>query len=65
MTMEPAGTAVGSAELPSIAAEILIVLVPDRVSDDTADGSDHVTAGRNHRRGWFAKRRARRSQRPV
>ena len=28
MTMEPAGTAVGSAEMPSIAAEILIVTEP-------------------------------------
>jgi hypothetical protein len=63
MTMEPAGAAVGSAEIPSIAAEILIVLVPDLVSDDTVDGSDHVAARRNRRRGRFAKVWTRRSQR--
>jgi hypothetical protein len=63
MTMEPAGAAVGSAEPPSIAAEILIVLVPDPVSDDTAGGSDLVTAGRNRRRDRFSKFWTRRSQR--
>ena len=63
MTMEPAGAAIGSAEIPSIAAEILIVLVPDPVSHDTADGNDHVAAGRIRRRGRFPKFWARRSQR--
>jgi len=57
MATEPAGTAESGApsELPSIAAEILIVLMPDTVRDDTAEGSDHVTAGRTRRRGWFSK----------
>lgn len=63
MTMEPAGAAVGAAEIPSIAAEILIVLVPDVVSDDTADGGDPVAAGRTSRRGLFSKLWTRRSQR--
>lgn len=63
MTMEPAGAAVGSAEIPSIAAEILIVLVPDPVGDDTADGNDHVAAGRIRRRDLFSTFWARRSQR--
>jgi hypothetical protein len=65
MTMEHAGAAIGSAEIPSLAAEILIVLVlvPDPVSDGTADGSDHVVAGRNRRRGRFARLWRRRSQR--
>jgi len=61
--MEPAGAAVGSAEIPSVAAEILIVLVPDPASDDTADGNDHVAAGRIRRRDLFAKFWTRRSQR--
>ena len=64
MTMEPAGAAVGSAEIPSIAAEILIVLVPDLVSDDSAGGNDHGAAGRIRRRDLFSKFWARRSQRP-
>jgi len=63
MTMEPAGAAVGSAEIPSIAAEILIDLVPDPVSDDTADGNDHVAADRIRRPGLFSKFRAHRSRR--
>jgi len=63
MTMEPAGAAIGSAEIPSIAAEILIVLVSDPVSHDTADGNDHVVAGRIRRRGRFPKFWAPRSQR--
>jgi hypothetical protein len=64
MTMEPAGAAVGAAEIPSIAAEILIVLMPDVLSDDTADGGDPVTVGRTSRRGMFSrlwKGRSRRS----
>jgi hypothetical protein len=62
--MEPAGTAVGSPdETPTLAAEIVIVLMRDPVSDDTADGSTHVAAGREHGRGWLSQRRARRSQR--
>ena len=65
MTMEPAGAALGSAETPSIAAEILIVLLPDPVSEDTADGSDPVTAGRNRRSDRFAKFWTRRSQRSA
>ena len=63
MTMEHTGAAIGSAEIPSLAAEILIVLVPDPVSDDTADGSDHVAAGPNRRRDRFARLWRRRSQR--
>jgi hypothetical protein len=63
MTIEPADAAVG-AEIPTISAEILIVLVPDVVSDDTADGGDPVAAGLTSRRGLFAKLWARRSQRP-
>lgn len=55
MTMEPAGAAIGAAEFPSLAAEILIVLVPDLVSDDTVDGGDHGAAGRASRRGRFSK----------
>jgi hypothetical protein len=61
--MEPVGAAVGAAEFPSIAAEILIVLVPDPVSADTVDGSDHVAAGPASRRGRFSKLWTRRSQR--
>jgi hypothetical protein len=61
---EPAGAAVGAAEIPSIAAEIIIDLVPDPVSDDTADGGDHVATGRPGRRGRFSKLWTRRSQRP-
>jgi len=69
MTMEPAGTAVGSAEMPSIAAEILIVTEPYPIGDGTTDGSIHVTADRKYGLGWFSQRqgrtgrRARRSQR--
>jgi hypothetical protein len=63
MTIEPADAAVGAAEIPSTAAEILIVLVPDVVSDDTADGSDPVAAGLTSRRGLLAKIWTRRSQR--
>lgn len=63
MTMEPAGAAIGAAEFPSIAAEILIVLVPGPVSDDTVDGGDHVVAGRISWRGRFSKLWPRRSQR--
>jgi hypothetical protein len=59
MTMEPTGTTVGSDEMPSIAAEIIIVLDPDPASDDAADGGDPVTAGRNLRRDRFVKLRAR------
>jgi hypothetical protein len=61
---EPAGAAVGAAEIPSIAAEIIIVLVPDPVSDDPADGGDHVAAGQTGRRGRFSRIWTRRSQRP-
>jgi len=61
--MEHTGAAIGSAEIPSLAAEILIVLVPDPVSDDTADGSDHFAAGRNRRCDRFARLWRRRSQR--
>ena len=63
MTIEPADAAVGAAEIPSIAAEILIVLVPDPVSDDTADSGDPVAVGLTSRRGLFSKLWARRSQR--
>jgi hypothetical protein len=60
--MEPASAAVGS-EIPSVAAEILIVLVPDPASHDTADGNDHAAADRNSRRDRFLKLWKRRSQR--
>jgi hypothetical protein len=71
MAMEPAGTAVSGAppEMPSIAAEILIVTEPYPIGDGTTDGSTHVTADRKYGRGWFSQRqgrtgrRARRSQR--
>ena len=63
MTMEHAGAAIGSAEIPSLAAEILIVLVPDPVSDGTAEGSDHIVTGRNRRRDRFARLWRRRPQR--
>jgi len=61
---EPAGAAVGVAEIPSIAAEIIIVLMLDPVSDDTADGGDHIAAGRASRRGRFSRLWTRRSRRP-
>lgn len=64
MAMEPAGTAVSGAppEMPSIAAEILIVLEPDPRSDGAVDGSNHVMTDRKHKRGWLSRPRARRSQ---
>ncbi len=63
MTMEHTGAAIGFAEIPSLAAEMLIVLVPDPVSDGTADGGGHVAAGRTRRPGRFARLWRRRSQR--
>jgi len=63
MTMEHTGAAIGSAEIPSLAAEILIVLVPDPVSDDAADDADHVVAGRNRWHDRFSRLWARRFQR--
>ena len=65
MAMEPAGTAISGAppEMPSIAAEILIVLEPASRSDGAVDGGNHVVADRKHEPGWLSRRRARRSQR--
>jgi len=65
MTTEPAGTAVSGAppEAPTVAAEILIVLIDDTFGDGTADSGSLAAAGRNRRRGRFAKLGIRRSQR--
>jgi len=65
MAMEPAGTAVSGAppEMPSIAAEILIVTEPYPIGDGTTDESTHVTADRKYGHGWFSQRRARRTGR--
>jgi len=64
MAMEPAGTAVsGPPEMPTDAAEILIVLEPYPVSGDI-DGRNDAVADPKRERGWISRHRARRSQRP-
>jgi hypothetical protein len=66
MAVEPAGTAVSGAppEMPTIAAEILIVLEPCPVSGDTTEDGNGVVADRKREYGWIFRRRARRTQRP-